>query len=40
MPGFVVRGGDGLQTLAFEVHGEQIAAIYGVRNPDKLQHLA
>jgi RNA polymerase sigma-70 factor, ECF subfamily len=40
MPGFVARGPDGVQTLAFEVHGDRIAAVYGVRNPDKLQHLA
>jgi RNA polymerase sigma-70 factor (ECF subfamily) len=41
LPGFVFRGDDGgTQTIAFELHGEQIAAIYIVRNPDKLRHVS
>ena len=39
LPGFVVRIEDGVQTTAFEVKGEQIVALYTVRNPDKLRHL-
>lgn len=39
LPGFVVRAEDGLSTLAFEVDGDRIVAMYGVRNPDKLRHL-
>jgi RNA polymerase sigma-70 factor (ECF subfamily) len=40
LPGFVVRVDDGLQTIAFEIAGDRIAAIYVVRNPDKLRHLS
>ena len=40
LPGFLVRTGDGVETLALEIAGDQIVAIYGVRNPDKLRHLA
>jgi RNA polymerase sigma-70 factor (ECF subfamily) len=39
LPGFVLRGPDGVETLALEIDGEQIVAIYAVRNPDKLRHL-
>lgn len=40
LPGFVVTEADGtVQTLAFEIHGGQIAAIYIVRNPEKLRHV-
>ena len=39
LPGFVIRTDEGLETLAFETSGDHIAAIYGVRNPDKLRHL-
>jgi RNA polymerase sigma-70 factor (ECF subfamily) len=40
-PGFVLRGEDGsLETLALEVSDGRIVAMYGVRNPDKLRHLA
>jgi RNA polymerase sigma-70 factor (ECF subfamily) len=38
-PGFVVRHGDEVETLALEVSGDHVAAIYAVRNPDKLRHL-
>ena len=40
LPGFVVHAEDGVQTTAFEVEGDQIVALYVVRNPDKLRHLA
>lgn len=40
LPGFVVRLADGLETLSLEIANDQIVAIYGVRNPDKLKHLA
>jgi RNA polymerase sigma-70 factor (ECF subfamily) len=40
LPGFVVHAEDGVQTTAFEVESDQIVALYIVRNPDKLRHLA
>jgi RNA polymerase sigma-70 factor (ECF subfamily) len=40
LPGFVVRTSEGVETMAFEIAGEQVVAIYGIRNPDKLRHLA
>jgi RNA polymerase sigma-70 factor, ECF subfamily len=41
LPGLLLRGSRGLvQTTAFEVTGEIVSAIYIVRNPDKLRHLA
>lgn len=39
-PGFLLHEGDGVSTVALEVSGEHIVAIYAVRNPDKLRHLA
>lgn len=40
LPGFVTLEADGeLQTTALEIVGGKIAAIYVVRNPDKLRHL-
>ena len=40
LPGIVSREADGvLQTTALEIEGGRIAAIYVVRNPDKLRHL-
>jgi RNA polymerase sigma-70 factor (ECF subfamily) len=40
LPGFVTLEADGeLQTTAFEIADGKIAAIYIVRNPDKLRHL-
>lgn len=40
LPGFVSREADGqIQTTALEVVDGKIAAIYIVRNPDKLRHL-
>ena len=41
MPGLIVSGPDGLmQTNAFEIEAGVVKAIYIVRNPDKLRHLA
>jgi RNA polymerase sigma-70 factor (ECF subfamily) len=39
LPGFVLHTGDEVETLALEIAGEHIIAIYAVRNPDKLRHL-
>ena len=40
LPGFVTREADGLlQTTALEIRDGRIAAIYVVRNPDKLAQL-
>jgi RNA polymerase sigma-70 factor, ECF subfamily len=39
-PGFVLRSSDGVDTLALEVSNDRIVAMYGVRNPDKLRHIA
>jgi RNA polymerase sigma-70 factor (ECF subfamily) len=40
LPGFITLEADGeLQTTAFEIEDDKIAAIYVVRNPDKLRHL-
>jgi RNA polymerase sigma-70 factor (ECF subfamily) len=40
LPGFVTREADGeLQTTALDIEGGKIAAIYVMRNPDKLRHL-
>ena len=40
LPGFVSREADGeLQTTALEIVDGKVAAIYIVRNPDKLRHL-
>ncbi len=41
LPGYVgVDRGNVLQTTALDVRDGRIAAIYIVRNPDKLRHLA
>jgi RNA polymerase sigma-70 factor (ECF subfamily) len=41
MPGLVmIEPGAGPQTVAFQVAGGAITAIYVMRNPDKLQHLS
>jgi RNA polymerase sigma-70 factor, ECF subfamily len=41
LPGVVVHGPGGqVQTAAFEIEGDVIRALYVVRNPDKLRHLA
>jgi RNA polymerase sigma-70 factor (ECF subfamily) len=40
LPGFVTLEADGeLQTTALEIEDGKVAAIYIVRNPDKLRHL-
>jgi len=39
LPGFVIRSTDGVETLAIEIEGDVIVALYVVRNPDKLRHL-
>lgn len=40
LPGFVTFEGDGdLQTTALEIEDGKVAAIYVMRNPDKLKHL-
>lgn len=40
LPGFVTVEDDTWQTTALEVRDGRIVAIYVVRNPDKLRHLA
>jgi RNA polymerase sigma-70 factor, ECF subfamily len=40
LPGFVFRTDEGVETLAFEIANDQVVALYAVRNPDKLRHLA
>jgi RNA polymerase sigma-70 factor, ECF subfamily len=41
LPGIVVDAPEGpVQTSAFEIEGDVIRAMYVVRNPDKLRHLA
>jgi RNA polymerase sigma-70 factor (ECF subfamily) len=41
LPGVIVEGSEGpVQTAAFEIEGDVIRALYVVRNPDKLRHLA
>jgi RNA polymerase sigma-70 factor, ECF subfamily len=41
LPGVIVQGPEGVvQTNAFEIEDDVIRAMYVVRNPDKLRHLA
>jgi RNA polymerase sigma-70 factor (ECF subfamily) len=41
LPGVIVDAPEGpVQTAAFEIEGDVIRALYLVRNPDKLRHLA
>jgi RNA polymerase sigma-70 factor (ECF subfamily) len=40
LPGFVVHGPEGIETMSLEIDGDKIVAIYGIRNPDKLRHLS
>jgi RNA polymerase sigma-70 factor (ECF subfamily) len=41
LPGFVtVEGGDILQTTALEIADGRVVAVYVMRNPDKLRHVA
>jgi len=39
LPGAILRGPDGVQTVAFALDGDRIGEIYVVGNPDKLRHL-
>ena len=40
LPGFItLEADDELQTTALEIEDGKVAAIYVVRNPDKLRHL-
>ncbi len=39
LPGFVMHGPEGPETVALEVVDGRIVAIYQVRNPDKVRHL-
>jgi RNA polymerase sigma-70 factor (ECF subfamily) len=40
LPGFITLEADGeLQTTALDIEDGKVAAIYVVRNPDKLKHL-
>jgi RNA polymerase sigma-70 factor (ECF subfamily) len=40
LPGFITREADGeLQTTALDIEDGRVAAIYVMRNPDKLRHL-
>ena len=41
LPGIIVEAPEGaVQTAAFEIEGDVICALYVVRNPEKLRHLA
>jgi RNA polymerase sigma-70 factor, ECF subfamily len=41
LPGVIVDAPEGpVQTAAFEIEGDVVRALYVVRNPDKLRHLA
>ena len=40
LPGFVLHGDEGVETLALETSGDRIVAIYAIRNPDKLTHVS
>jgi RNA polymerase sigma-70 factor, ECF subfamily len=37
--GFVMHTEEGIETLAIDVAGDSVAAIYAIRNPDKLRHV-
>ena len=40
LPGFVVHTNNGIETMALEIAGDHIVAMYSIRNPDKLRHLS
>jgi RNA polymerase sigma-70 factor (ECF subfamily) len=40
LPGFVLQTAEGTETVALEIVGGAIVAIYAVRNPDKVRHLS
>lgn len=39
-PSLLLHTPEGVESLTLAIHGERIAAIYSIRNPDKLRHLA
>lgn len=39
-PGFLLRRPEGVETLALQIQGAEVVALYAVRNPDKLRHLS
>ena len=39
-PGFLLRGPEGVESITLGITGEQLTALYHVRNPDKLRHLS
>jgi RNA polymerase sigma-70 factor (ECF subfamily) len=39
LPGLLLHTPEGMESIAIEVNGERIAAIYAMRNPEKLRHL-
>jgi RNA polymerase sigma-70 factor (ECF subfamily) len=40
LPGFVFQTTEGIETVAFETANGLVVAVYSVRNPDKVRHLA
>jgi len=40
LPGYVFQMAQGIETLAIEIAGGAVVAIYSVRNPDKVRHLS
>jgi RNA polymerase sigma-70 factor (ECF subfamily) len=40
LPAFVQRAGDATETLALDIVDGRVVALYAIRNPDKLGHLA
>ncbi len=40
LPGFVLHSREGVETVAFEIAGDRVVALYAIRNPDKLRHLS
>jgi RNA polymerase sigma-70 factor (ECF subfamily) len=40
MPGLILRTAESIETIALEIEGDRIVALYVVANPDKLKHLA
>lgn len=40
LPGFLMHTPQGTETIAFEISGGKISAVFIVRNPDKLGHLS
>ncbi len=40
LPGFVVHTHNGIETVAIDIEGDRIVAVYSVRNPEKLRHVS